>query len=223
MGLTFATDGVEIRSAVLRSREIVRIQEEVSVDHEILRRTGIRNLEKKFRSIAQVAADASVLSIAASLLGKTPRLVRALFFDKTGERNWFVAWHQDRTVTLNKRVEIDGWGSWTQKDGVHHVQPPRDVLDSMVTIRLHVDDADEERGCLSVIPKSHRLGILTQNEINRVVMNSTPEACVVSAGDAVIIHPLVLHSSAKSRNSDHRRVVHLEYSSYELPLGASWA
>ncbi len=223
MGLTFATDGVEIRPAVLRSQEIARIQEEVSVDHEILRRTGIRNLEKKFQSIAEVAADASVLSIAASLLGKTPQLVRALFFDKTGERNWFVTWHQDRTVTLNKRVEIDGWGSWTQKDGVHHAQPPRDVLDSMVTIRLHVDDADEERGCLSVIRKSHRLGILTQNEINRIVINSRPEACVASAGDAVIIHPLVLHCSAKSRNPEHRRVVHLEYSRYELPLGVSWA
>ena len=223
MAQTFAVDGVEIRPAILRSQQIACIQDEVSIDHEVLRQTGIRNLEKKFRSIAQLAANASVLSIAASLLGKTPRLVRALFFDKTEKRNWFVAWHQDRTVTLNKRVEIDGWGSWTQKDGVHHVQPPRHVLDSMVTIRLHVDDADEERGCLSVIPKSHRLGILTQNEINRVVMNSRPEACVVSAGDAVIIHPLVLHSSAKSRNPDHRRVVHLEYSSYQLPLGVSWA
>ena len=107
MDRTFAADGVEIRPAVLRSRQIACIQEEVSVDHEVLRRTGIRNLEKKFRSIAQVAADASVLSIAASLLGKTPRLVRALFFDKTGERNWFVAWHQDRTVTLNQRFEIE--------------------------------------------------------------------------------------------------------------------
>lgn len=93
----------------------------------------------------------------------------------------------------------------------------------MVTIRLHVDDAEQESGCLSVIPKSHRLGILTQDEINRVVTYSRPEACIVSAGDAVIMHPLVLHSSAKSRKSDHRRVVHLEYSSYELPPGVSWA
>jgi ectoine hydroxylase-related dioxygenase (phytanoyl-CoA dioxygenase family) len=223
MDQTFVTDGVEIRPAVLSSQEIANIQAEVSVDHEILRRTGIRNLEKKFGSIAQIAADSSVLSIAASVLGNTPQLVRALFFDKTEERNWSVAWHQDRTVTLNQRVEIDGWGSWTQKEGVHHAQPPRDVLDSIVTIRLHVDDADEERGCLLVIPKSHRLGVLTQNEIGRVVTNSRPKACVVSAGDAVIMHPLVLHSSAKSRNPDHRRVVHLEYSSYELPLGVSWA
>ncbi len=63
---------------------------EVSVDHKVLRRTGIRNLEKKFRSIAQIAADPSVLSVASSLLGKTPRPVRALFFDKNAKRKWIV-------------------------------------------------------------------------------------------------------------------------------------
>jgi ectoine hydroxylase-related dioxygenase (phytanoyl-CoA dioxygenase family) len=93
----------------------------------------------------------------------------------------------------------------------------------MVTIRLHVDDADEESGCLHVIPGSHRIGILTRDEIGRTVTDSLPLACAVEAGDAVAMHPLVLHSSAKSRRSAHRRVVHLEYSSYELPFGISWA
>jgi ectoine hydroxylase-related dioxygenase (phytanoyl-CoA dioxygenase family) len=222
-GYAFALDGLEIRSAVLSPEVIDAIKAEVSVDHEILRRTGIRNLEKKFRSIARVAAEPSVLSIGTSLLGRPPRLVRALFFGKTPERNWFVAWHQDRTVTVNRRVEIAGWGPWTWKDGVHHVQPPRAVLDHMVAIRLHLDDADEEGGCLNVIPGSHRLGILAQNEIDRAVATSRPRACVVAAGDAVIIHPLVLHSSRKSQRSTHRRVVHLEYSSYGLPTGVSWA
>jgi hypothetical protein len=97
-GHSFSADGIEIRRAVLASEEINAIKAEVSVDHEILRRTGIRNLEKKFRSIARVAASPPVLSIAASLLAKTPHLVRALFFDKTPQRNWFVAWHQDQNV-----------------------------------------------------------------------------------------------------------------------------
>jgi ectoine hydroxylase-related dioxygenase (phytanoyl-CoA dioxygenase family) len=198
------------------------VKQEVSVDHEILRRTGIRNLEKKFGSIAGLAADSSVRSIAASLLGKSPRLVRALFFDKTPKRNWFVAWHQDRTVAPNRRIEAAGWGQWSWKDGVHHVQPPRAVLDRMVTIRLHLDHADEPGGCLYVIPGSHRLGILTQDEIDQTVASSTPRACIVAPGDAVIIHPLILHSSKKSRRTTHRRVVHLEYSTYELPSGVSW-
>jgi ectoine hydroxylase-related dioxygenase (phytanoyl-CoA dioxygenase family) len=93
----------------------------------------------------------------------------------------------------------------------------------MVTIRLHVDDADEEGGCLRVIPGSHQLGILTQDGIDRAVEAATPKVCVVVSGDAVIMRPLILHSSTKSRRATHRRVVHLEYSSYELPAGLSWA
>ena len=61
---TFATDGVEIRPAVLSTEEIESVKTEVSVDHEIMRRTGIRNLEKKFESIARIAAAPPVLSIA---------------------------------------------------------------------------------------------------------------------------------------------------------------
>lgn len=221
--LEFVPDGVEIRPAVLSAERMTAIRAQVSVDHEILRRTGIRNLEKKFRCIADTAADSAVLSIAESLLGKSPKLVRALFFDKTDYRNWFVAWHQDRTVTLNRRVELQGWGAWSQKDNVHHVQPPRLVLDHIVTIRLHLDDASAESGCLSVIPGSHKLGILDENAIGRAVLEGAPKDCIVRAGDAVVMHPLILHSSARSRSAGHRRVVHLEYSSYALPSNVAWA
>lgn len=41
---------MEIPPAVLRSEMIEAIKAEVSVDHEILRRVGTRNLEKKFRA-----------------------------------------------------------------------------------------------------------------------------------------------------------------------------
>jgi ectoine hydroxylase-related dioxygenase (phytanoyl-CoA dioxygenase family) len=220
---TFGIDGFEIVRDVLSREQVSSIADEVSIDHEVLRQTGIRNLEKKFRSIAQVADDACVKSIAASHLTGIPRLVRALFFDKTGERNWSVAWHQDRTVTLNRRLRMKGWGPWTLKDGVHHVSVPRQVLDQMVTIRLHLDDADEDSGCLMVLPRSHSFGILDNEEINTLVANGKPTSCAVSLGDAVVMHPLILHASGKAKRSTHRRVVHLEYSSYELPLGASWA
>jgi hypothetical protein len=219
----FEAEGIEIRTGVLGTVGVADIRAEVSVGHELASRTGIRNAEKKFRCIARLATDPAVFSIAESLLGSPVRLVRALLFDKTAERNWFVAWHQDRTVTLNQRFDMDGWGPWTRKDGIHHVQPPRAVLDQMVTIRLHLDDADQEGGCLCVIPGSHRFGVLAQDEVGRVVTASTPRLCVVAAGDAVIMHPLVLHSSMKSRRPTHRRVVHLEYSSYALPPGISWA
>ncbi|MGC3980207.1 MAG: phytanoyl-CoA dioxygenase family protein [Steroidobacteraceae bacterium] len=221
--LNFHTDGAEIRKGILSRDSIEAVKSEISLGCEQLRRHGIRNLEKRFSSVAQLASSPDMLNIANELLQSPPRLVRALFFDKTPEANWFVAWHQDRTVTLNQRCEMSGWGPWSFKDGVHHVQPPRAVLDKMVTIRLHIDDADEKSGCLNIIPGSHRQGILAQREIEQLAKNSKPVACVVAAGDAMIMRPHVLHSSSKSQSKAHRRVVHLEYSSYALPPNVDWA
>jgi hypothetical protein len=58
----FLTDGVEIQRAVLDTEEIASIRAEVSIDHEILHRAGIRNLEKKFACIAQISQKPAVLS-----------------------------------------------------------------------------------------------------------------------------------------------------------------
>ena len=70
---TLEVDGIELRAAILSSEELDFIKADVSIGHEILRRTGIRNLEKKFESIARVANSPSVLSTAASVLNGTPR------------------------------------------------------------------------------------------------------------------------------------------------------
>jgi ectoine hydroxylase-related dioxygenase (phytanoyl-CoA dioxygenase family) len=221
--LRFASCGVEIRRDVLLPEEIVGVKAEVSLDDEELKRSGIRNLEKRFDSIATLAASPAVLSIANSFLGATPHLVRALFFDKTPDRNWFVGWHQDKTVAVNRRADLAGWGPWSLKDGVCHVQAPCEVLNQMITIRLHIDSADETSGCLRVIPGSHRLGVLKQEAIGTIVATESAVACVVAPGDAVIMRPHILHSSAKSSSQAHRRVVHLEYSAFELPPGICWA
>ncbi len=221
--LDFMRHGVEIQRNVLSGKDIQFVVSDISLESETLRRRGIRNLEKKFPSIARLAAHPVLLETVKKLLGGTPRLVRALFFDKTPEKNWAVGWHQDRTVTLNKKAPLDGWGQWSVKEGVCHAQPPCSVLDRMLTIRLHVDPADEASGCLQVIPGTHRSGILRQSAIDRIVERSSASACVVSAGDAVIMRPHVLHSSGKSLGQLHRRVIHLEYSDYSLPEGIHWA
>lgn len=221
--LKFSKDGVEIRKAVV-SRELIDfVKSDIDLENAKLQEYGVRNLEKRFASISALSRSGELTSIAEGLLKAPVRLVRALFFDKTASKNWFVTWHQDKTVTLNKHMDTEGWGPWSIKDGVHHVQPPLAVLDAMVTLRLHIDPADEENGCLKVIPGSHEHGLLRQAEIETVVRSHIAVPCVVGAGDAVIMRPHILHSSSKARRPNHRRVVHLEYSSYELPDGISWA
>ena len=221
--LEFEQDGVEIRKAVLSGEIIEFVKSDIDLESAKLRKYGVRNLEKRFDSIFTLASSANLLSIAGRLLEARASLVRALFFDKTAGKNWFVTWHQDKTVTLNRQMDVEGWGPWSFKDGVHHVQPPLPVLNKMIALRLHIDPADEENGCLKVIPGSHEYGVLKQSEIEAIVTRSTAVPCVVEAGDAVIMRPHILHSSSKAKRPIHRRVVHLEYSSYELPDGISWA
>jgi ectoine hydroxylase-related dioxygenase (phytanoyl-CoA dioxygenase family) len=221
--LDFRRHGVELRKGLVAESELRAILAEMAAKDAVLDNAGIRNLEKKYDSVARLAADPVLLGLAAELLGGPVRLVRALFFDKTLGRNWALPWHQDKTVTLNRRVEMEGWGPWSEKDGVCHVQPPCSVLDRMLTIRLHIDPCDEESGCLRVIPGSHLSGILKPGEVSRRVAAGGAVPCIASAGDAVVMRPHILHSSRRSVRLSHRRVVHLEFSDYELPAGVHWA
>ena len=223
LACNFENDGIEIRKKLLPASDIELIKSDIDLESIKLKLYGVRNLEKRFDSISMLVRNEKLLSIAKQLLGARVKLVRALFFDKTPEKNWYVSWHQDKTVTLNEQTELEGWGPWSIKDGVCHVQPPIAVLNKMVTFRLHLDPSDEENGCLKVIPGTHKYGILGQAEIDEIVGSKMVVPCVVEAGDAVIMRPHILHSSGKAKQPSHRRVVHIEYSSYALPDGISWA
>ncbi|WP_455203678.1 phytanoyl-CoA dioxygenase family protein [Kaarinaea lacus] len=216
------THGFEIRDNFISEAQITSIVSEVNAYSSAAPKHGIRNAEKKFASIATLTTSPRILETVSTILSKTPKLVRVIFFDKTPDKNWLVTWHQDKTVTLNAHVDLPGWGPWSIKEDTYHVQPPVEVLNQMLTLRLHLDAADEQNGCLKVVPGSHRIGILSQAEIEQIVARESVVACSVSAGAAVLMRPHLLHSSSKSIQPKHRRVVHIEFSNYELPQGLSW-
>ena len=215
--------GIEILEGILSDEVMQLVVNEIENSDITMPKHGVRNAEKKFNSIRRVAEDETLRKKAKEILGKEPQIVRVIFFDKTPEKNWLVTWHQDKTVALNRKEEIEGWETWSLKDGVHHVQPPVEVLNEMVTFRLHLDDADEQNGCLKIIPCSHQSGVLNQTTIDEVVSREKPVFCTVSAGDAVVMRPHILHSSSKSLSPKHRRVIHIEFSSYALPDKVDWA
>jgi len=183
---------------------------------------GARNL-LRVAEVRAVAADEKVAICIEPLLGQGYRLVRGLFFDKTAKANWPVAWHQDLTLAVQRCQDQAGWTNWTIKRGVVHVQPPAEVLGRMVTMRLHLDDCPAENGPLRVIPGSHRYGVLRRDQIQA----RPPEAAqviVARAGDALFMHPLLLHASSPARMPSHRRVLHLEFAPPDLlPEGLCWA
>jgi hypothetical protein len=173
-------------------------------------------------AVAVIARSEKFLALLRPHLPCEPVPVRAIYFDKTPETNWGVAWHQDLTIALRNRAEHPGFGPWSTKDGVPHVQPPVALLEQMLTVRLHLDDADESNGALRVIPGSHRHGRLSAAQIQELRDQQGEHLCAVCAGDALLMRPLLLHASSRSTSDRHRRVLHIEYAAFPLPVGLEW-
>ncbi len=182
---------------------------------------GIRNLLNVVPFTRELANSAECRSLVEPVLGSGARVVRGIYFDKHKDANWKVAWHQDMTIAVRERVEVEGYGPWSIKAGIHHVQPPVAVLDNMLTLRIHLDQADESNGALRVLPGSHASGRLDSSQIE-ACKQQQPVTCVVPAGGALLMRPLLLHSSKPALNPSHRRVLHFEYSSVALPAGLKW-
>lgn len=171
-----------------------------------------------------------VMEIAESLLADLvrphlpgqPVPVRGIYFDKRPQTNWLVAWHQDLTLALKDRIDLPGWGPWSVKEGVPHVQPPFACLERMLTARLHLDDADEGNGALRVLPGTHRLGRLDASAIQHCRETHAEVLCRARAGDVLLMRPLLLHASSRSFSECRRRVLHVEFAGFELPSPLKW-
>lgn len=173
-------------------------------------------------AVAKLARSARVSNILRPHMPSEPFPVRAIYFDKSSEANWLVPWHQDLTLAVRDRADVPGFGPWSTKDGIPHVQPPVELLEQVLTFRLHLDNADEFNGALRVLPGSHRLGRLSAKQIKELRTRHTEVLCGACAGDALLMRPLLLHASSRSTSPRHRRILHIEYAAFDLPSGLHW-
>jgi len=154
--------------------------------------------------------------------GKPYRLVKSLYFDKPPYSNWFVFWHQDLTISVKEQTQIAGFKNWTTKNDIIGVQPPTSFLEDTITVRIHLDDCDEENGGLKVLPKTHLNGVIAPTQIHDIQTKQATVSCDAKAGDILLMKPLVLHASSKNTSHRHRRILHLEFSSKPLPTSFSY-
>jgi phytanoyl-CoA hydroxylase len=84
---------------------------------------------------------------------------------------------------------------------------------SLLAASVHLDDTDEENGCLHVIPGSHKLGPLeAEGESHTVgypLESGTP--CPADAGDVLFFNYLTIHGSGINRSTRTRRNVLFQY------------
>ena len=148
--------------------------------------------------------------------------VQCTFFDKSPGKNWLVSLHQDLSIPVRARVAAAECSGWSEKEGVTFVQPPVEVLEQLLAVRVHIDNCPEESGPLRVVPGSHGFGRLDSVETERL-RNERGELIVpVGLGDALVMRPLILHASSKASAPKPRRVLHFVFGPPRLPFGLEW-
>ncbi|MGA9795121.1 MAG: phytanoyl-CoA dioxygenase family protein [Rhizomicrobium sp.] len=184
---------------------------------------GARNI-LSVPEIQSLSRNTKIMSLVESAIGPGSIAVRGIFFDKTPAANWPVAWHQDLSLAVSQRHDVTGWGNWSIKAGIHHVQPPPEILEHMITLRIHLDESSADNGPLRVLPRSHRRGRIPANEIASLRGEIPEHTCLAATGSALAMKPLILHASSAARKPDHRRVIHVEYAPKALlPSQLNWA
>ena len=201
-------DGYEIRRALLNDVEVTELRREADAVAAAAGSACVRHLRQRSSIFDSLSMSDTLLALIPAGL----RPVRSILFDKTESENWPVLWHQDLTIAVAEERKLLGYGPWSYKDGSPHVQPPVTLLENMTTIRLHLDETSATNGALRVIPGSHSNGRIDSDTL-RNFDKADAITCDCSPGDALLMSPLILHSSRRSELPVRRRIIHFEYAS----------
>lgn len=225
---TIENNGFAVVNEVFSETEItdlLQIIAGIDTSRPTFRKTNdlfaIRQFLKEVPETLTIIFNERLTSLIHSVFGEDYFVVKSIYFDKPEDSNWFVAYHQDLTISVDKKAEIDGFGPWTAKHQQFAVQPPLSILEDNFTIRIHLDDTDEGNGALKVIPQSHLKGIYRPETIDWSIETET--ICPVQKGGIMLMKPLLLHASNRTNNQRKRRVIHIEFSKTPLPADLHWS
>lgn len=143
-----------------------------------------------FRWAWDLSTHPRLLDCMGQLLGPNILLKSTRLFYKYGGTASFVGWHQDGITERLKDAQVPA-------------------------IWLGLTASTVENGCLRVVPRSHRLGLVPHvnlpNSDNLTAQGMTaqaeidsPQDIVMRPGEMVLLHPLVLHASNPNRSAGSR-------------------
>ena len=105
-----------------------------------------------------------------------------MFMNKAAGKGTWLPWHQDRWRVLD--------------------------TDPLLNVYLAIDAATPESGCMQVVPASHKLGVLnpahhsaflTDEQIAEHCEGGQAVDLPLAAGEVVLMHNWVIHSSGVNR------------------------
>lgn len=194
---------------ILSPDEVARFRDAIEETCRVLggRVTRIDGLHAYFRWAWELSTHPRVLDCMEQLIGPNVLLKSTRLFYKSGNSESFVGWHQDGIT--------------------------EELKDSHVpAIWLGLTPATAENGCLRVVPRSHRLGLiphadrpnpdnLTTEGATAQVAIDAPQDVVMEAGEMSLHHPLVLHASNPNRSGESRIGFSATYSTPKLTASRS--
>jgi ectoine hydroxylase-related dioxygenase (phytanoyl-CoA dioxygenase family) len=208
----------EIENILTKISKVDTSKETFRVSNDLF---AIRQFLKEVPEVTKLVFNEKLKNVIEELFGKDYFVIKSIYFDKPETSNWFVAYHQDLTISVDKKLKHDDFGPWTVKQDQFAVRPPLPILEDIFTIRIHLDDTDQNNGALKVIPKSHLKNIYRPENIDWTINKET--ICNINKGGIMIMKPLLMHGSNKTTNNKKRRIIHIEFSNKPLPEGLNWA
>ena len=225
------SEGFAIIEAIYSDSEVEKIISEIekvtqaTTDNATFRKSddlfAIRQFHKEIPETLPYVFNHNLLEFIKTNFGQNYFITKTIYFDKPEKSNWFVSYHQDLTISVNKKIEVDHFENWTIKQNQFAVQPPKEILENNFTVRIHLDRTTKDNGALKVLNASHKKGISRVENIN---LNEEIETiCEVEKGGIMIMKPLLFHASNKTTNNKRRRVIHIEFSNQILPNELEWS
>ncbi len=220
MSPNLTKQGYQIIEEVYSKEEVAAILQ--SLDNQpIENKFGVREFLSERPETASKVFTKKLLQIIENIAPACNKSIKSIYFDKPPNANWIVNWHQDLTINVTEKKDIPDYKNWRVMPERTIVQPNRTLLESLFTIRIHLDDCTKENGALRVIENSHNQGVI---EIKEWMINKkgVERICEVKQGGILIMKPLLLHASKRTENEKNRRVIHIEFTDKELPDGLAW-
>jgi len=206
---SFETDGYLIIDEAVAEPDLAEIEKHLASIP--LDRVGTRNVLNS-DWCRQLSARLKLVPTIQEILPPDPVAIQCTYFQKSDSENWLVALHRDLSIPLKARIDSPDWRAWSEKEGVLFAHPPKTVLQSMLAVRLHLEENNESNSPLQVVPGSHIAAGDPANRIN----------CIVPRGGVLAMRPLLLHASSKLKKGK-RRVLHFVFGPRILPNNAEWA
>ena len=85
---------------------------------------AIRQFHKEIPQTLPFIFNENLKYIIKSNFGEGYFITKSIYFDKPEKSNWFVAYHHDLTISVNKKIEVTNFENWTVKQNQFAVQPP---------------------------------------------------------------------------------------------------